>query len=305
MIDRADPTLLAEAFDTAWIELRRFDRDAAAQEHALVLVAMNIACRVVRRDGGIGLDVAPSEVLRAEYELATYDEENRAPPEDFGAAQAQGFGGVAVYWATMLLIHAASGGLWSGRDWIEQGSAQSGLIVAGEWWRAFTALGLHADTGHLIGNLVLGGVFAMMLSERLGTGLAWLAILIAGAAGNALNAAIQPPTHAAIGASTAVFAALGLLAAMGWRGGAQRGARGLRKLLPIAGGLVLLAFLGVGDLRTDVLAHISGFVFGIALGLAIHPIEQALTSRKFVRLGAGPAALALFTLAWVVALAGF
>ena len=72
-----------------------------------------------------------------------------------------------------------------------------------------TALGLHADSVHLAGNLVFGLVFGFLAGERLGWGLAWFGMLLAGALGNTLNAFVQAPDHTSVGASTAVFATLG------------------------------------------------------------------------------------------------
>ena len=83
---------------------------------------------------------------------------------------------------------------------------QAGLIRAGEWWRTFTALGLHADPLHLAGNLIYGLIFGFLAGQLLGWGLAWSGLLLAGALGNLLNAFLQAPTHSSIGASTAVFA---------------------------------------------------------------------------------------------------
>lgn len=294
--------MLTSTLDSPWVELRRFELAAAAEEHALVLAAMGIAHQLVRRDDGVGLEVAASEVARAERELAAYHEENRPRAEPAGRALAEGIDGAAAYGAVAVFLHAAATGAWFGRDWWSAGSAQAGLILGGEWWRVFTALGLHADTGHLIGNLVLGGVFAVLLTERLGTGLTWLAILLAGGAGNALNAWVQPASHTAIGASTAVFAALGLLAALGWRRDAARGMRGLRRWLPLAAGVMLLAFLGAGGERTDVLAHAFGFVAGILFGAILHALDRHLPRRGIVRHGFGALALGLFALAWLEAL---
>ncbi len=95
--------------------------------------------------------------------------------------------------------------------------SHAGLIREGEWWRAVTALGLHADAVHLAGNMVFGIVFGFLAGELLGWGLAWFGMLLAGALGNALNAFVQAPGHTSIGASTAVFATLGILAAYTWK----------------------------------------------------------------------------------------
>ncbi len=294
--------MLTSALESPWIELRRFAALSAAEEHALVLTAMGIACQLVRRDDGIGLEVVPTEAARAEHELNAYDEENRPHAAVAAPALAQGIDGAILFAAIAVFLHAASNGGWFAYDWWSAGSAQAGLMRDGAWWRAFTALGLHADAGHLIGNLLLGSLFGVLLAERLGSGLTWLAILLAGAAGNALNAWVQPASHTAIGASTGVFAALGLLAALSWRRDASRGMSGLRRWLPLAAGVTLLSFLGVGGERTDIGAHIFGFAVGVVFGAVLHALDRYLPQRKLMRHGFGVAALVLFVVAWLTAL---
>ncbi|MSO69827.1 MAG: rhomboid family intramembrane serine protease [Alphaproteobacteria bacterium] len=284
-----------------WVELRRFDAASAAEEHALVLAAMGIAHRLVGREGTIGLEVWAAAADQAGYELAAYREENQPRPEPAAPALATGIDGAVLYGAIGLFLYAGSTAGWFSPDWLTPGSAQVGFILQGEWWRVFTALGLHADPGHLIANLIMGGILAVLLAERLGSGLAWFAILLAGGAGNALNAWAQTANHTTIGASTGVFAALGLLAAQSWTHDRAPDVRGLRRFLPLAGGVILLSFLGVGGERTDVGAHVFGFAVGVVLGAGLFAAERHVPRRGLANYGFGAAALALFTFAWLKA----
>src|SRR2546422_4485816 len=61
-------------------------------------------------------------------------------------------------------------------------------IVAGEWWRTVTALTLHADVPHLLGNAVASVVLVGAVSRELGPGLGLWLLVLAGAGGNALTA---------------------------------------------------------------------------------------------------------------------
>src|SRR5207245_1142953 len=85
--------------------------------------------------------------------------------------------------------------------------------------------------------------------------------LRAGAGGNVLNAVLRGAHHSAVGASTAVFGAIGLL------GGLQFGRKRRRRgaWLPIAGSLALLAMLG-SDREADIVAHLFGLLVGGVLG---------------------------------------
>ena len=62
-------------------------------------------------------------------------------------------------------------------------SLDSTAMAAGEWWRAVTALTIHADEGHLVGNMVSLSLFGYAVCLAYGGGLAWALILASGIAG--------------------------------------------------------------------------------------------------------------------------
>src|SRR4029434_3541962 len=107
-------------------------------------------------------------------------------------------------------------------DWFGAGRLQAGGVVGGEWWRAVTALTVHVEIDHLLGNLAFGAFFGYFAGRYLGVGVGWLAIVVAAALANGFDALLQPSAHRSIGASTAVFAALGMLTAYTWRRGFLR-----------------------------------------------------------------------------------
>jgi membrane associated rhomboid family serine protease len=179
---------------------------------------------------------------------------------------------------------------------------QAGEVVTGQWWRAVTALTLHADAGHVLANLVFGAVFGLLAGRALGGGVAWLVIVAAGVLGNLANAWVRPPEHVSIGASTAVFASLGMLVAHAlyhWRD--ERGT-GLRRWRPLVGGLLLLAYTGVGGPRTDVVAHVTGFLAGLLIGWAGCRLPPRVLASGRVQAAAGLAALVIVVVAWAAAL---
>jgi membrane associated rhomboid family serine protease len=151
-------------------------------------------------------------------------------------------------------------------DWIALGNAHSARILEGQWWRLVTALTLHADWLHLVSNLALGGIFIVSLCRELGSGLAWCLLLSSGVLGNLANAFLQHPDHRSVGASTVVFGAVGILAALNL----LRNRRYLQRRwpLPVAAALALLALLGTEGKQTDLGAHLFGFIFGLGIGLA-------------------------------------
>jgi membrane associated rhomboid family serine protease len=244
-----------------------------------LLAAVGINCRPVALDGVVTLSVAPVDAVRARQEVASYAQQNQRRSR-WGASRREAFS----------------------QDWWSAGAAQAGLIADGEWWRTLTALGLHADLEHLASNLAFGSFLGLLLVQLLGPGLAWLAILLGGALGNALNALLQPTAHTAVGASTAIFAALGILATLAWRRRLVLWTRGLRRWLPLAAGVMLLAYLGFGGERTDIGGHVAGFAAGTALGVGLACAGDRVPQAASAQWIFGIAALALFALAWLLAL---
>jgi membrane associated rhomboid family serine protease len=247
-----------------------------ADEWAVVLAAADIPYWLRRRLDGWALIVPASAVTAARASLDAYDRENvrEAADHSEAAAPSRPITLVGVYVALLLLGSFAITGSGSTRsEWFERGSADAARMMAGEWWRAVTALTLHADAPHLLGNAVASAVFVTAVCQQLGPGVGLWLLLLAGAGGNALTAAVHGAGHAAVGASTAIFGAVGILAALRILapGGARRTSG--RSWMVIAASLALLAFVGSGP-NADLLAHVFGLLAGAALG-----IGAALTIR--------------------------
>jgi membrane associated rhomboid family serine protease len=99
-----------------------------------------------------------------------------------------------------------------------------------------------------------------------------------------------------------VFATLGLLTAHGWRRRHALQERWAYRYSPLVAGIAMLAFLGAGGERTDVLAHLTGFVVGAIAGLwQTQPGRRVPESQAF-QLVCGGATLAAIAAAWWLAL---
>jgi rhomboid protease GluP len=269
-------------------------------EYALVLQAVGIRCEVLPRDGEFALVVQARHADRALEQLGLYLHENPVRPPylvpRFGVYD--GLVCACLYGVTILLIDILQRNQVFDLDWLRAGMTHAGLIRDGAWWRAMTSLGLHADTVHLAGNLIFGLVFGFLAGALLGWGLAWSGMLLAGALGNALNALIQAPGHTSVGASTAVFATLGILAAYTWK----RRRTPINRWVPLGSGVALLAFLGMGGERTDVFAHFAGFGSGCLFGLIFGMLESRSLLAPWHKHILGLAATLFFVLAWILAL---
>ena len=291
---------LARVLRPAWEDLRSLvsDGEPGALSHkdaklwALVLSSRNVPHRMRRlpasEGGGYVVEVQAWAADRAVREIALYFEENQphwrsAPLSDLRPVS--GFEPTVFGLALLLLFYVMYHRVYPGLGvypqlWTEIGSADGSAILSGEWWRTATALTLHADGPHVVGNAVIGGVFIWLASRRLGGGATWLLTILSGVLGNLVNTLVLGVHHDAIGFSTATFGAAGLLAAItpfGIGGGvhglgsgemARRLARFVSSaLIPFGAGLGLLAMLGAGE-KTDLGAHLFGFLSGVVLGLA-------------------------------------
>lgn len=285
-----------------WVEIRQFRQLGDAQQHALVLIAMSINCMLVRRPWGIGLVVAVHDAARAEEQLDAYEAENAPRVALEPAFRAKDVIDASLIAALLVVFtQMAADGLFFGADWYHAGAANAGLIRGGEWWRAITALGLHGDLGHIASNLVFGGVLGVIVAQVLGAGLGWLSILLSGFLGNLANAMFQSAGHTAIGASTAVFGALGLAASLAWQRQTVTGP-GLRRWAPLGAGVMLLAFMGVSGERTDIGAHLAGFGVGSVMGFLLHQLSRFIPQGQRAQRWYAAAAAGLFAGAWTIAL---
>ena len=117
-------------------------------------------------------------------------------------------------------------------------------------------------------------------------------------AGNLMNAGFyvgyRGEEHFSLGASTAVFGAVGLLAMLGFASKAHES--WARRALPLVMGVVMLGLYGASGENTDIMAHVLGFLGGVLVfGLG------ALWMRRWDL--PGPLASAYWTLGLVAAAA--
>jgi membrane associated rhomboid family serine protease len=291
-----------------WVVVFAARSSHQTDEAGFVLRAIGIEYVITQLDGAWQLSVPASSAMRASEELAAYRAEGASArpkaPSTIEEVE-NGWAGVTGFVAVVLLVAVAANQDFFGQDWLGRGRLDVDRVRAGEWWRTITALCLHVDTAHLAGNVAFGGFFGLYIARYVGSGVAWLGIVLGGTLGNALNALVQPSGHVAIGASTAVFAALGMLAAFTWRRGAYRSASWRTRAAPLTAALGLLAFTGTGGGtaggNVDIIAHLTGFVAGLGLGVLL--ATRRLPRQPMHQRWAGALAVAALTGAWLWAFA--
>lgn len=250
------------------------------------------------------LMVEPAIAQAARDELARYVAERRIPRATPAPAMPYpgSMLGAAGYAVILILVAYCAGIQLFGVDWFEAGALNSDTGAAGEWWRSLTALTLHVDQEHLLGNLLFGIGFGVLAGRMFGPGVAWLGILVSGSVANTVDMLISPTWHRAVGASTAVFAALGLLAGFGWGQRLDVRDRRLYRWAPLFAGVSLLALLGAGNEHVDVLGHVLGFMTGIALGWGLAHVGLPRRRGAMLQIITGAGALLALGAAWFFAL---
>lgn len=176
--------------------------------------------------------------------------------------------------ALLLDWGALAGGLDSALAW--QGAFRDGSVL-----RLFTALFLHADWAHLIGNVVFLLIFGLPAERAMGPWRFGALFLLGGAFSNLVAVLVAgTPDRLIIGASGAVSAVIGAYLALFPR--AKLGVvlplglflefvRAPASLLIGIWVLLQVGFAYIGPAFGEVAwsAHVAGFVFGVLLALAM------------------------------------
>lgn len=282
----------------------RAHSEKQAMDWSLVLASQGIEVFIERHpETGLWmLLVAPEEHERALASIRLYRLENRG----WAWRRRLAWPGVLFHWGALLwcwvliLIH------WLGEALgtrLESLGAMSDTAAArGEWWRLVTAVGLHADVGHLAANASTGLVVLGLAMARFGAGWAILIGLLAGVMGNVAGWVFHTRPFIGLGASGMVMGSLGMLTAQSlfllWES-----PKAIRQILSgFLGGFLLFVLVGLNP-ASDVIAHAGGFLTGGILGAALALVPPRWSRRPIVEQVAGVIAVILFAIAWALAIA--
>ena len=269
---------------------------AQALDWSLVLISQGIESVPVRRegDGAWTLEIAGTDWERATESIAAYERENATVWRREVKWTGLLFDARAVLpFAALILFHLL----------VERSSVEfkaSGILnrdatLHGEWWRLGTAMTLHADLAHLAANVTTGLVFLGLAMGCFGPGVALLLAFLGGALGNVATLAVHESPFHGLGASGFVMASLGLLTAH-----SLAFARHEKPTVWIGRGVIagclLVVLLGF-SVRSDVVAHIGGFVAGVVLGIGALQF-RGLLARRGINAVALIILIALITTTW-------
>lgn len=268
-----------------------FDSAARRRDCILILSARKIPWRLVQTGRREHIFVPAMYEKLARRELEQYHAENRPKPPPPPITLHKYWQWAPLYLLPLLLFHA-----WQPFGWGSLGSLQGpAVLLRHEWARIGTSLTLHADWGHVTGNVFFGSLFLCVLARLCGTGRAWLLAFAGGMLGNVISVCIHSLAYASVGFSTAVFATLGALA------GIYICQKHEKLYLPLAAALALLAMLGTEGARTDYAAHLCGLAAGLCLGI-LQGIAQRRHWPEPPQWTAGLIAIALPLICWQIAL---
>lgn len=266
-----EPALLEEPLPPGLVAVGSYGSEQDAFEHGLAVLAVCSAYWLVPYEQGFRLLVEEADAALSRAQLDYFERERLSwppPPAPVPEVKRPLVVMLPLLWAFIVVAAYRLQDLGGGR--LEEiGAMDSQKVMTGELWRIGTALFLHADVAHLTANLVSGFFVLSAVLTSLGRLRGALLLLLSSLVANASVALLgAASTYRSLGASTGIFAGLGLLTGTALRSSGRRTGlfrwRGL--FLPLAAGLTLLGLFGAGETHTDVTAHAAGFMSGLISG---------------------------------------
>ncbi len=234
----------------------------------LVLASQKITADFSQDNGSYNITINEKDEKVANQILEKYFTENKDRKINYiesGLSLSWKSPAVFTIMIMLSLVHFYSWQNAIHRQLINEYGSSALYIFQGEYFRAITALMLHADIEHLAGNLVGLFVFGTGVFNLSGYGKGSLMLLLSGFFGNLTNAYFKKGVILSIGASTCVLGAAGILTAMQIAKKKKSSMSYLQIYAPFAAGMALLGFLSGGK-NTDISAHLFGFLWGFLIG---------------------------------------
>jgi rhomboid protease GluP len=215
----------------------------------------------------------------------------------------------AVYVAMVLRGVSASNP--TVQDLVHWGANFGGYVLAGQWWRLLTAAFVHVGILHLATNMWCLWNLGLLGEPLLGPAGVVAVYVLTGSAGNLLSVAVHPQIVGA-GASGAVFGIAGVLILLLKARLLPVAPEEVRRLRRSVIYFALLNFVIGGasmvlrtSIQIDNMAHLGGFLCGLALGAPLVPRIGAARSQFAFRSWAAYGTMSLLLLVFAFGIASF
>lgn len=272
---------------------------------SLVLSSVGISHKILNAIGTTSLQVSEEDLHAARFQIQAYKDENKnwPPKPDTSLKTFEPL----LQPPTLLLIGALAlfftvTGPWSANSfWFSKGAGDAAKILQQhEYYRLITALTLHADTVHLLGNCFFGGFLFHFFCRLTGNGLGMFTMLLTAGLGNFINVRLHGEEHLFVGFSTAVFAVIGMLSMLGRH---NRVSKRYIRIIPFMAGAAFLAMIGSSGERTDLGAHLFGLCCGFVTGWILgRPFILRLRESMWLQTSLFLLSCAIIVFSWQAAL---
>ena len=250
---------------------------------SLVFHAMGIPHKIISLQSGWIIHVKDKYRKEAEHQIELYGKENSPSFLEKNTEKDTLIKYIPLLFSFLLIVfHIFIYTRADYQQFLEFGCMSADIIKKYQLWRGVTALTIHIDFTHLFSNLIFGSLIIASVQRQIGKGFGWLMILFASFAGNFLNGLLHSAPFKSIGASTAVFSALGILTSIQFIKKIREKTR--QSWTPLFAAAVLLGLLSQGK-YIDLLGHFLGLFTGLILGiiLALYIIFWKLPGEKLQR----------------------
>lgn len=174
---------------------------------------------------------------------------------------------------TIFLIAAVAVFLFGPDEWVPYLAQSNVELAAGQWWRIFTVVLLHASFSHVLFNMWALWALGPQVERGVGTG-PFVGLYIASAGvGGAFAYHLGGPFDIGVGASGAIFGIFGVWLSWAFH---RRGTAMGRAMLGQLGFLLLInAALPILIPNISWQAHLGGLLAGLLIGEAWNRIQGA------------------------------
>lgn len=274
-------SVIEERLEEDWLTLR-CGNFIELRELELILDSRHVPYHSISKADECLIMIPRNSADRGRKEIQAYLKENENwPPvelkRDYGFFKPSVLHLLVI--GILVLFHSSLSNKSFLRHWIERGRFDADQILGLEWPRVVTALTLHLDDPHLLSNAFALMIFLSGVNYFAGPGISALLVLLSGGLGNYLNALFYQTDHLAVGASTAVFGAVGLMGVLSAKNRVSLQSLRNHFLVPVIAALGIFALLGTNP-STDVFAHLFGLISGIAVGLIFGRLTQTKSARR-------------------------